>query len=303
MSQYTMNAELDVVIAAVADDVCRHCGNARNDGTPAPELCTECGRCYGGASRCQCSPNCVVRDVDNYGGAEDTGRATPPTVVSQSPLADTEGSDPRAVNSTISATLNKDVDASTVSPSTVFLVDEDGNPCAPYAASAPTVVDETITLHLTGNLEYTTVYSIRITEGVKDVDGMTLGEVWTGDPWTTRSSDAVLPTIVSVTPANAATGVAADTDVVVTFSEAMNIAGITVALGTIFIEAVDGGTGGEFDETITWSAGNTVATLTLFTTLQAAKTYKVHVTTDAHDANGNALAVEYAQAAGFTVAP
>ncbi|AZI41723.1 hypothetical protein EHF33_02320 [Deinococcus psychrotolerans] len=100
----------------------------------------------------------------------------------------------------------------------------------------------------------------------------------------TRSNapDTTAPTIVSVSPANAATGVAKDANIVVTFSEPMNQASAQAAFQSADVGA----------STITWSAGGTVMTVNPNADLAytaAGKSYGFQVTNTATDLAGNAL--------------
>lgn len=49
---YTMNRNIPEVAAAVELGVCRHCDQNA-------DLCVDCARC----ASCQCSPNCVTREI------------------------------------------------------------------------------------------------------------------------------------------------------------------------------------------------------------------------------------------------
>jgi hypothetical protein len=115
--------------------------------------------------------------------------------------------------------------------------------------------------------------------------------------------------VVSTTPANAATGVVVSGLLpTITFSEAMNpftfdaTEGGGAPVDTITITPEDGGTTPEISG-IVFSVGNTVASIFTDSAFSAGKRYKLRVSTAAHDANGNPLAVAYAQATGFTTAP
>ena len=118
----------------------------------------------------------------------------------------------------------------------------------------------------------------------------------------TLGADTIAPTISSITPNDAATLVAITTQVVVTFSEAMNPATITVTsntscTGSILVSA------NNFTNciagTIALSAGNTVATFTPSANLSTTTTYRVRVTNAARDVAGNAVTT-FTQGTGFT---
>lgn len=95
--------------------------------------------------------------------------------------------------------------------------------------------------------------------------------------------DTTAPTVLSTAPANGATGVAVNRNIVVTFSEAMSPTTITTATFTL----VQGTT--PVPGAVTY-AGN-VATLNPTSDLATSTTYSGTVTTGAMDKAGNALAV------------
>lgn len=92
------------------------------------------------------------------------------------------------------------------------------------------------------------------------------------------TADTTAPVIISTTPANGATGVAINTAIVVTFSEAMDPA--TVTASTFSIAGVSG--------TVAYTG--TTATFTPASSLAYSTTYMATVTKGVKDAAGNALA-------------
>ncbi|MDI3292124.1 Ig-like domain-containing protein, partial [Polyangium sp. 15x6] len=114
------------------------------------------------------------------------------------------------------------------------------------------------------------------------------------------------PAVVSTTPADAATGVAAGATVAVTFSMPMAPAtlgaqtDIGPCTGTIQLSTDDFATClGFAAATPTMSNGGTVATLVPAPALSYGTTYKLRVTTAAKDPYGNALGAAYTQMTGF----
>ena len=99
--------------------------------------------------------------------------------------------------------------------------------------------------------------------------------------------DTTAPTVTAVTPAENATGVAANTAVTATFSEAVTgVSGTTFTLTT-------GGTA--VPATVTYNAASTTATLTPSAALAASTTYTATVkggATGVKDTAGNALAAD-----------
>lgn len=97
-------------------------------------------------------------------------------------------------------------------------------------------------------------------------------------------ADTTAPSVVSISPAGAATGVAKDANIVVTFSEKMNQAATQAAYQSTDLPASD--------VTFSWNPAGTVMTINpnadlLYTA--AGKTYAFSLTTTATDIAGNAL--------------
>ena len=105
--------------------------------------------------------------------------------------------------------------------------------------------------------------------------------------------DGAAPTASSVSPADGATGVAAGTNVSVTFSEPMDTAGAQQAFS--LVKAADGSS---VSGAVSWSGNTLVFDPT--SNLAAGAQYRAKVTTAAKDKAGNALASEKAWT--FTVA-
>lgn len=99
------------------------------------------------------------------------------------------------------------------------------------------------------------------------------------------AADTTAPTIASVSPADAATGVAVGANIVVTFSEAMRAD--TMNTSNIFVAKDDGTI---VAGTLTYNSGTFAATFDPTSNLAAVSNYNVIVTTGCRDAAGNALA-------------
>lgn len=109
-----------------------------------------------------------------------------------------------------------------------------------------------------------------------------------GTGWFTSveaSADTTPPTVACV-PANGASNVAADVDIVLTFSEAVAVS--TFAVGESFI--VRKGDGTAVDGVGSWNTGHTVYTFNPSANLTAGAAYNVIVTKAVKDIAGNALA-------------
>jgi len=213
------------------------------------------------------------------GAAADT---TPPTVASVTPLNAATGVD---VAANLTATFSEAPDGTTLNGTTVTL--------SPAAAGAITVSGNTMTFNPTASLAYATVYTATITTGAKDLAGNPLAadKVWTFT--TGPNPDVTAPTVISVTPLNAATGVAVATTVTATFSEAVDAATLSASTFTLNPGSVAGA--------YVLSVDKKTVTFTPDSSLASATVYTAAITTGAKDLAGNALAANKVWT--FTTAP
>ena len=100
------------------------------------------------------------------------------------------------------------------------------------------------------------------------------------------TADTTPPT-VSIVPANAATGVVISTTVAWTFSEAINVTGMTAG-NFLLVKDTDGS---NVAGTLSINAAKTVVTFTPTSNLSAATAYRAIATTDITDMAGNKMAV------------
>jgi hypothetical protein len=103
----------------------------------------------------------------------------------------------------------------------------------------------------------------------------------------TVTPDTTPPAVSTASPVNAATNVALASTVALTFSEPVNPATVTAASFTVT------SAGGPVGGTISFSAGNTVATFTPSSPLTGTTTYTVTATTAVQDVNSNALVAPF----------
>lgn len=211
------------------------------------------------------------------GAAPDT---TAPTVTTTEPA---DNATNVALNQKIAATFSEAMDVLTITTANVTVT-------APNAFVVPGTVDyvgTTMTFTPTNDLAPTTLFTVTISADAKDLAGNSLAsdKVWT---FTTGATpDATAPTVSSTTPANNATGVALNRDIVAIFSEAMDPLTITTTHFTL--------TGpGSTNVTGTVSYVGTTATFTPTNTLSPNTTFTATVTTAAKDLAGNALASDFA---------
>jgi hypothetical protein len=185
-----------------------------------------------------------------------------------------------AINSAMAATFSETMDPLTIT-NTTFTLKQGTTPIL----GTVTYAGLTATFTPTVNLAASTIYTATITTGAKDIAGNALASsyVWT---FTTGAvADAIPPTVSSTVPANAATGVAINSAMTATFSEAMRI---TTIINTTFI--LKQGTT-PVSGAVTY-VGFT-ATFRPSANLASSTVYTATITTAAKDLAGNALASNY----------
>ncbi len=195
---------------------------------------------------------------------------TPPTVISVSPA---NGATGVATGTAVAVTFSE-----AVVPNGGVTLAVDGG-----AAVAATVSVSGSTVRLTPQtaLAASTRYRVSVGTAVRDAAGNPLATA-SSTTFTTATpppSDTTPPAVVSVSPANGATGVATGTAVAVTISEAV------VPNGGVTL-AVDGGAA----VAATVSVSGSTVQLTPQTALAASTRYRVSVGTAVRDAAGNPLA-------------
>jgi len=205
---------------------------------------------------------------------------TAPTVTSTSPANNTVNV---AVGSTVSATFSEAMNAGTVTGSSVTLTPTAGGAAIP-AAFNYNAASRIATLTPSSSLAFSTSYTLTVSTAVQDVAGNALAATFSST-FTTDAGDVTAPTVTGVTPATGASGVAATSNVVVTFSEPM-IAG-TVNTSTYTVTPTSGGA--PIAAGVVYNAGPRTATLTPSAALSYSTSYTVNVTSGATDAAGNAL--------------
>jgi hypothetical protein len=202
---------------------------------------------------------------------------TPPTVSFTDPASSAIGV---ALNQKIVATFNKTMEASTITASTFTLLQGTTSVSGVVSYSGTTA-----TFAPASNFAASTLYTVTITTGAKDLAGNALANnyVWS---FTTGASVAVTPPTVSSTDlANAAIGVALNHDIAATFSVTMDASTITSSTFTLMqgTTSVSG----------IVSCSGATATFAPVSTLIPNTTYTATITTGARDLAGNALASDY----------
>jgi CSLREA domain-containing protein len=249
----------------------------------------------------------------------DTGNDVVLTVeppFSVSSTSPTDGATGIARNTSISVTLNRAANVSSITTNTVDTscsgtlqvsrAADNFTTCVQMAASpVASGGDTTFTVTPAAALAGATTYRIRVTTGAQDSGGLALGTQFdqaTG--FTTKAALAVTAT----NPADGAS-VSADTTVSVTFNVAANPASLTTNTANTSCSGSFQVSGDNFSTCVQMagapvaSGGNTVFTITPAAPLSTGITYRIRITTGATDADGAPLGAQFTQATGWTVTP
>jgi hypothetical protein len=204
-----------------------------------------------------------------------TADTTAPTVSSIVPSDTATGV---ARNSTVIAIFSKTMDASTISTSTFTL--KQGTTVVPGVVS---YLGTTAIFTPASSLAVSAVYTATVTTGVTDLSGNALAVAKTWSFTTGTATDTTAPTVSSISPLDAATGVTLNSTVNAIFSKAMSATTINASNFTLMQgpTAVAG--------TVTY-AGTTTARFTPASNLVPSTVYTATITTGVKDLAGNALA-------------
>lgn len=199
---------------------------------------------------------------------------TPPTVISTSPV---NSATAVAINSAITATFSEPVDPVTITTAEFTLM----NGTTPVSGTV-TYSGTTATFTPSASLTTNTLYTSKITTGVKDLAGNAVSVNYS---WSFRTFSPVTPTVLSTSPVSYAYAVALNSDITATFSTPMNPSTVT---GTSF--TLLGGTT-PVSGSVSYS-GNT-ATFTPSVSLTTNTVYTATITTDVKDLAGTTMSANY----------
>jgi len=203
-----------------------------------------------------------------------TPDVTAPVITSINPLNNATNV---AVNKAIELTFSEAIEPLTMNAATFTLMQG--------SVSVSGVVSYTgikATFTPSGNLEYSKVYTGKVTTGVKDLASNALANEYTFSFTTAQAPDVTPPVVNSTDPLNNATGVAVNKVVAVTFSEALdpltiNATTFTLKQGATAVIGV-----------VAYSG--ITATFTPANALETGIVYTATLTTGAKDLAGNAIA-------------
>jgi methionine-rich copper-binding protein CopC len=210
-----------------------------------------------------------------------TPNTTAPTIISTNPVNAATGV---PINQAITATFSEAMDPATITTGTFTLMQG----TTPVTGTVTLNNGTTATFTPTSNLLPNTTYTAAVSAGATDLAGNALISGPVPNPWTFTTGTApniTAPTIILTNPINGATGVAINSTINATFSEAMDPA--TITIGTFTLTGPPGST--PVSGTVTYDAINHIATFTPAGNLALNATYTAKVSTGAKDLTGNAL--------------
>jgi hypothetical protein len=173
------------------------------------------------------------------------------------------------------------MNASTISGSTITLR-VTATSAAVSGAVTYSSATRTATFTPSAQLSGSTGYTLTVTTGAKDVAGNSLASAFSAS-FTTE--DVTPPVVLSTSPSNGAVDVLVNSNITVTFSEAMNAATITGSTITLKVTATSAPVAGA----VTYNATTNVATFTPTAALPGSTGYTVTVTTGVKDVAGNSM--------------
>lgn len=184
------------------------------------------------------------------------------------------------VNKRIAATFSEPMDPLTMTTNNV-IIKQGATP----VAGTLTYAGSTITFNPAANLSGNALYTATITTGAKDLAGNALAANYVWSFTTGSTPDTTAPQVSSTDPANAATGVALNKNILATFTEAMDPLSVTTATMTL--------KQGVTPVVATVTYVGTTVTLNPVAALTGSTVYTATITTGAKDLAGNPLAANY----------
>jgi hypothetical protein len=200
-----------------------------------------------------------------------TGTGTPPVVMSTTPA---NGTSDVSVATTVKATFDRDMQASSLTTSSFTLTPQLGNAVA--ATVTYDAASDTATLTPSAALDPTRTYTAALTTAVKGADGTSLAAAKT---WTFTTADAL--SVTSKTPAASATGVSPGAIVRAVFSRGIDPTSLTSATFNLTPAG-----GSAITATLSYDATTRAATLTPSAQLALNKVYTVKVGANLKAADG-----------------
>lgn len=212
-------------------------------------------------------------------GAGDVAPVVAPTATIVTPFAGAVNVAPNT--KTITATFSKAMDPATLTNTSFTLACPTATPIT--GGTVAYLADSKMaTLTLPALLPSATVCVATVTTAAKDSTGVSLASNYTWQFTTGSSMDVTAPTVTLVNPTDLATGVATNSPVKATFSEAMDPNTIKAANFTLSYGAIPVAVAG----TVSINPLNTVATFTPSANLAVNTTYTATISTGVTDQAG-----------------
>jgi hypothetical protein len=211
-----------------------------------------------------------------------TPNTTAPTVISTNPANAATGV---PINQAITATFSEAMDPATITTVTFTLMQG----TSPVTGTVALTGGTTATFTPTSNLLPNTTYTAAVSAVATDLAGNALISGPVPNPWsftTGAAPNITAPTIILTNPINGAAGVAINSTINATFSEAMDPS--TINIVTFTLTGPPGAT--PVSGSVTYDVINHIATFTPAVQLELNATYTARVSTGAKDLAENALA-------------
>ena len=179
----------------------------------------------------------------------------------------------------ITATFSEDIAPTSISAASVTLSGASG-----VAASVSyNAASRTVTLNPNADLSPSTTYTVHLSGAITDLFGNPLAPVSWSFTTAAPAPDTAPPTVIAISPADAATNISATTAISATFSEPIDSATVTGASFTLTSAS------GAVAATITYDIATRTATLQPHAPLAAGTTYTARIA-GVSDMAGNELA-------------
>jgi hypothetical protein len=192
-----------------------------------------------------------------------------------------------AINTRITATFSEALDPATITAASFTVTGPGATPVAGIVTYA--AVGTTATFAPASDLALNSTFTATLTTGIRDLAGNALASGFAWSFTTGAAADTTAPTVISTNPADGATGVAINTRINATFSEALDPATITTAT---FMVTGPGST--PVTGTVAYDVASNIATFTPTSNLAPGATFTATITTGIRDLAGNALASNFA---------
>ena len=213
-----------------------------------------------------------------------TADLTAPNVVSVTPADQASGV---AANTPVSVVFSKDMDASTLTTSSMTLRLTSSGAFVPGSVVYD-AASRTASYIPASQLVLATGYTVAVSNTVRAANGVPLSQSFLSTFTTASPADVTPPSVTSVTPADGATSVSLNASVFIVFSKALNSSTITPSTVTVTGQGI-----GAVSGSISYNAGSSSVTFTPASSLQNDVLYTVTVTTGVRDVAGNALASNF----------